>query len=161
MRHFMKRVALLVALSIMTLTVGYAQGPSKAETQVKEIVERYDAVKGVESVTVAKGSGLEMFKMMFNKQFGKDFMKGVKSITIINYTDASEDVCQRLRNELDLFVSLLEEFNLNKDKSVDEHSYIRSFASTVKENTISDFVVAMENESMKMIMYMAGDIKVQ
>ena len=161
MKQNITKMVLLVAMLVMTIVAGYAQEPSKVEAKVKEIVKQYENVKGVECFEFAKGSGLGIVKMAFNQQFGKDFMKGVKSITIINYTDASEDVCQRLRNELDLFVSLLEEFNLNKDKSVDEHSYIRSFASTVKENTISDFVVAMENESMKMIMYMAGKIKVE
>jgi hypothetical protein len=161
MKHFVKKMMLLVALCATTIVVSYAQEPSKVEGKFKELVQRYDNIKGVECITVAKGSGLEMFKMMFNKQFSKDFMKGVKSITMINYTEASPESCQALRQDIDSFSSLLTEFDMNKDKEAGESGYMRGFASTPNENTISDFVIAMENDGLKMIMYMAGDIKVE
>ena len=162
MKNMMKRIALLVALVLMTFVGGYAQEPSQVEKTVDAIVKKYDDVDKVECITVTKGNGLEMFKMLFNKQFGKDFMRGVTSITVINYSDASEETCLALRKELDAFVTLLEEFNLSGEKKFADNDYVRSFASASSDaGTLSDFVVAIEKEDSKMVMYMAGEIKVE
>lgn len=139
----------------------YAQKTSEVQIKVNELVKKYEEVKGVDCTLIEKGRGLGMVKMMFNKQFGKDFMKGVTSITIIDYTDASKEVSETLRKELNVFLSVLKEYNLNKKKEFAEHSYIRSFASSTDDGTISDFVVAIESLGSKMIMYMAGEIKVE
>ena len=152
---------MFLALSIATMFVGYAQEPSKVEAKVKEIVKQYENVKGVECFEFAKGSGLGIVKMAFNQQFGKDFMKGVKSITIINYSDASNEICQALHQELDAFSSLLEEIKPKEDKGSPNKGYSRSFASISNGNTMSDFVIAIEDDESKMMMYMAGDIVVE
>ena len=152
---------MFLALSIATMFVGYAQEPSKVEAKVKEIVKQYENVKGVECFEFAKGSGLGIVKMAFNQQFGKDFMKGVRSITIINYSDASNEVCQALRQELEAFSSLLEEIKPKEDKGSSNKGYSRSFASISNGNTMSDFVIAIEDDESKMMMYMAGDIVVE
>ena len=162
MMNMMKRIALLIALVLMTFVGGYAQEPSQVEKTVDAIVKKYDDVDKVECFTVTKGNGLEMLKMLFNKQFGKDFMRGVTSITVINYSDASEETCLALRKELDAFVTLLEEFNLSGEKKFADNDYVRSFASASSDaGTLSDFVVAIEKEDSKMVMYMAGEIKVE
>ena len=164
----MKKIALFIALSIITLAVAYAQEPSKAELKVKELVKKYENVKDVECLTIGKGRGLGLVKMAFNQQFGRDFMKGVKSITIIDYTKASEEVCQALRKEIDSFGSFLKDFNAlarkdNKDsKESAPKGYERGFASISEdEASISDFIFASELDGTKMIMYMAGKIKVE
>lgn len=163
MRQLIKNLALLVALCMTTVAAGYAQEPSKVEVKINEIVKRYENVKGVESVTVVKGSGLELVKMLFTRQFGKDFMKGVKSITMIDYSDATAEVCQALRKEIDAFSAVMKEFNLGEEKKFAEYNYIKSFASSVEENTMSDFITALEDnkKKTKMIMYMAGTIKIE
>ena len=161
-KNMVKRMALIVALLMMAFINGYAQEPSQVEKAVDAIVKKYDDVDKVECITVTKGNGLEMFKMLFNKQFGKDFMRGVTSITVINYSDASEETCLALRKELDAFVTLLEEFNLSGEKKFADNDYVRSFASASSDaGTLSDFVVAIEKEDSKMVMYMAGEIKVE
>lgn len=152
---------MFLALSIATMFVGYAQEPSKVEAKVKEIVKQYENVKGVECFEFAKGSGLGIVKMAFNQQFGKDFMKGVRSITIINYSDASNEICQALHQELDAFSSLLEEIKPKEDKGSPNKGYSRSFAIISNGNTMSDFMIAIEDDESKMMMYMAGDIVVE
>lgn len=112
-------------------------------------------------MTVGKGSGLGMMKMMFNQEFGKDFMKGVTSITIIEYSEASADVCAALRKDLDAFVSLLQEFDVSEEKNFEDNDFIRCFASVADSATISDFVMALESKDSKMIMYMSGEIKIE
>ena len=162
MKGYIKFKLCLIALFIIAVPASYAQNSAAVEKAVKEIVKKYDGVDKVDCVTVAKGSGLELVKMMFKKEFGKEFMKGVTSITIINYSDASEKTCASLRKELDVFLPLLEEFDLSEEKSFSDTGYVRSFASESKtdKGAITDFVAAIEKEDSKMVMYMAGTIKV-
>ena len=162
MKNFMRRMALLVALVMMSMLTGYAQAPSAVEMEVNKIVKKYENVKGVDCISVTKGSGLELLKMMLNKKFGKSFMKGVTGIVIIEYSDASEETCMSLRKDLDVFLSLLQEFDVSKDKEFADNDYIRSFASVSSDTgTLSDFVIALENKDSKAIMYMAGEIRIE
>lgn len=155
-------MVLLTLLTIMmTAATTFAQSPSQAEKAARELVRKYDGSDGVECIVATKGNGLGLYKMMLNKEFGKDFMKGVTSITIIDYSSASEDVCIALRKDLDVFVSILEEFDLSDEKDYAGNEYIRCFASIMDSDTISDFVFAMEEGSSKMLMYMAGRIIVE
>ena len=157
----MKRILCVVALAMLTMMSGYAQDSLQVKDKVQAMAKKYDSVKGVECVTVEKGSGLGLVKMMFNKQFGKDFMKGVTSITIIEYSDASPETIQALRNDLDAFTSLLEEFNFNEKNKSANNDYVRCFATISKEDgTLSDFIFALEDEESKMFLYMAGVIRV-
>lgn len=161
MMHLIKRITLIIALCAMTVMTGYAQASSKVEEKFNEFVKKYENTEGVSSMSVVKGGGLELVKMIFSKELGKDFMKGVTSITVIDYSSASQEICMSLRNDLDSFVSLLEEFNLNNEEVSTGNDYLRCFAASSDSNTISDFIIAMENESTKTIMYMAGTIKVE
>ena len=113
-------------------------------------------------MTVAKGSGLELFKTMLKQEFGKTFIKGVTSITIIEYSDAPVETCKELHQDLDLFLSLLQEFDLSKEKDFSDNSFLRCFASEsdAEAGTLSDFVAAIEDDKSKMLLYMAGQIKV-
>ena len=50
---------------------------------------------------------------------------------------------------------------MSKDKDLAENEYNRSYASISAETkSISDFVIAMEDAETKMMMHMAGKIKV-
>ena len=157
MKHFL----LIIAVALATGISSFAQGSSKIEKMVKEIVNKYDGKDQIECIAVTKGNGLEVVKMALNNEFGKSFMKGVTSITIINYSDASEDTCTALRKELDVFISLLEEFDLSKEKSFSDNDFVRCFAAVSDSGKLSDFVVAIEQDDSKMVMYMAGEIKVE
>lgn len=65
------------------------------------------------------------------------------------------------RNELDVFTSLLEEFESGDKKEFSRNDYIRSFASVSDNGIISDLIVLPENEDTKMILYMSGEIWVE
>ena len=161
MRKTMKKVMLLVALCVMTVA-GYAHEPSKAERAIGEIVKKYEDVKGVTCVTVAKGSGLGIVKMMLNSQVGKDLTKGVTRITIIEYSEASQQTCLALHKELDVFKKLLEEFDVSEKDKYKDCEYVRSFAMPLAdEKSVSDFIIAIEDADSKMIMHMAGKMKIE
>ena len=161
MKSFIKNVIILVALSMLTMLTSYAQTSSKVETKMKQLVTKYEEVKGVDCMTVTNGFGLGLVKMMFNKQFGKEFMKGVTAITVIDYSDASQQTCQTLRKELNAFTSLLEEVKFGEEKEFADFDLVRCFVMSSDDKTISDFIIAVENKDSKMIMYMAGKIKVK
>lgn len=162
MKCFMKRITFLVVMIMMTFAAAYSQVPSQAEKVVGELVKKYENVEGVDCLSVVKGGGLEMVKLMLSKELGRSFMKGVTSITIIDYSSASQETCLSLRKELDAFLSILEEFDISEDNSFADCDYIRSFALTSEtEESISDLIIAMEDKNTKSIMYMAGKIKLQ
>ncbi|MBO5802021.1 MAG: DUF4252 domain-containing protein [Alistipes sp.] len=162
MKQFIKRVVLLVTLCMMTMAYGYAQQPSNVEVKVKELVKKYENVEGVECMVIEKGIGLGMIKMMLNSQFGKDFKKGVTSIIIIEYSDASQEFIHAMHNELDTFKTMLEEVDTSEDEELAASDYVRSFMKvSADEKTISDFIFVMEDKESKMLMYMAGKIKIE
>ena len=159
---FLIKLYIVLAALLMTSQINcHAQKSSNVEKTVKEIVKKHEGSKGVSCMTVDKGSGLGMIKMMLNKEFGKDFMKGVTSITIIEYSDASEETRKILHKDLDAFTSLLQEFDVSKEKQFADNDFIRCFASASESNSISDFVIAVEDGKSKMVMYMAGNIIVE
>ena len=161
MKYFMKRIALLIVMIMMTFASACAQELSQVEKMFDEMVKKYENIEGVECVSVVKGGGLEMMKMLLNKELGKSFMKGVTSITVIDYSDASQETCSALHHDLDVFTSMLGEFNVSEEPSFSDNDYLRSFASVSDDGTVSDFIIAMENEDAKSIMYMAGEIKIE
>lgn len=158
MKQIVKKVTLFVALCVIATAYCYAQEPSKVEIRVGEIVKQYKNVKGVDCTVVTKGSGLGLLKMVLSKQMGKEFLKGVTGITIIDYSEASTEVCQAMHKELDTLLPLLTELNLNQDKNSAENTYARSFILPLDDGTVSDFVLALESENSKTIMYMSGKI---
>ena len=161
MKRFIKFQVVLTALFVMTSVNCHAQQSGDVERTMNEIVSKHEGNKDISCFTVVKGGGLEIFKRMFNKEFGKEFMKGVTSITIIDYSDASEDTCMTLRKDLDAFLSLLQEFDITKEKQFADNDYLRCFASASESGTLSDFVIALEHDKSKIVMYMAGSIKVE
>lgn len=56
---------------------------------------------------------------------------------------------------------LLEEFDVSKEEKYEGNDYIRCFADVSDSQTISDFIMAMEADESKMLMYMSGKIKIE
>lgn len=161
MKYLIKLQTVLVALFVLTVFNCHAQQSLKVENTMKEIMKKYENVEGVECLSVVKGGGLEMVKMMFNKEFGKDFMKGVTSISFIEYGTASKETRMNIHKELNAFLSLLKEFDISKEKNFAGNDYIRCFAASTGSGTVSDVVIAIENGESKMVMYMAGEIVIE
>ena len=161
MKHLILIHTLLITLFTTPLINCYAQNAAKVKSTMEEIVKKHEAKEGISCMTVAKGSGLEMVKMMFNKEFGKDFMKGVRKMSIIEYSDASKETCMAIRKDLDTFTSLLKEFDLSGEKKFSNNSFVRCFALNADDSSLSDFLIAMEDDEAKMVLYMAGVIKIQ
>ena len=151
---------LLLAASLLVAHTAFAQEASKVEKAVDDLVSRYEGVAGVSSIKLVKGRGLEVMKTMLNKEFGRSFMKGVTSITILDYSAASQETCMSLHKDLDVFLTMLEDYNLNDEKEFSDNDYIRCFAAE-KNGVLSDFVVAIEQGDSKTLMHMAGKIIIE
>ena len=151
---------LFAVIMIVAMFTANAQSSAEVEKAVNEIIGRYDGKDNVTCLTVTKGSGLNLVKAMLNQEFGRSFMKGVRSITLIEYTDASQETCIALRKDMDVFMSMLQEFDITEEKDFSDNDFIRCFASVSEGDILSDFVIAMEDKETKVLMYMAGTIKV-
>lgn len=160
MKHLMIVITIFAAFFFATAQIADAQENTKVQQAVNEIVKKYENTDGVSCMTLVKGGGLELIKTALNKEFGKSFMKGVTSITIIEYSEASKETSASLRKDLDVFQTLLQDFKIGEEKEFADNDYIRCFASE-KEGVLSDFVIAMEDGESKTIMYMAGKIIIE
>ena len=160
MKYFMVRIMMLAAFVFAAVTAVCAQERSKVEQAVNEIVSRYENTEGVDCMTLVKGGGLEIIKTALNNEFGKSFMKGVTSITVIDYSDASPEICGSLRKEMDVFLTMLQDFRIGDVNEFADNDYIRCFAAE-NDGVLSDFVIAIENGDSKTVMYMAGKIIIE
>ena len=88
-------------------------------------------------------------------------MKGVTSITLIEYSGASDDVSAALRGELDVFSTLLKEFDISKEQQFADSSYAKCFATELASGALTDFIVALESDKSKVMLYMSGEIIVE
>ena len=159
MKHIISIKIALLALFMTAFFHCHAQTGDVEKTFMK-IVEKYENVEDITCLSATKGNGLELIKMMFNKEFGKDFMKGVTSISFIEYSDAPEETSAAIRKDLEAFKALLSEIDLSEAKQFSDNKFLKCFARTSDDASISDFVIAMEDDESKMLMYMAGTIKV-
>jgi hypothetical protein len=161
MKSLIKGLAMLAALVMLGVGSLHAAEPTTPSAVMSKIVEKYEDTDDVMCLAVGRGLTLEMLKMNLNKSLGKEFMKGVKGITIIEYSDASAQVCAALRKDLNAFTSLLEELDPD-DGQGSKNEYKRVFANmkNAESGKISDFVIAIEDEESKIIMYMEGDLDI-
>ena len=161
MKSLIKGLAMLTALVMLGVGTLHAAEPTTPSAVMSKIVEKYEDTDDVMCLAVGRGLTLEMLKMNLNKSLGKEFMKGVKGITIIEYSDASAQVCAALHKDLDVFTSLLEELDPDDGKgSKNEYKRVLANMKDVELGKISDFVIAIEDEESKIIMYMEGDIDI-
>ena len=159
MKSCVIKSTLIAAIIVFSGISGYPYKTDDVGKTVKEIAEKYQDSTGVECMTIVKGEGLNLVKMMLKKEFGKQFIKGVTSITIIDYSKAPEETCKSLRNEMDLFLSLLEEFKISDKDEFSDNNFVRCFAASSSPGILSHFVIALEKGDTKTIMHMAGEIK--
>ncbi len=159
------KTLLLALLFAMVGATCYADNSGQAKDIMEEIVQKYEKAKGVECMTIRKGSGLALVKMMLRMKmpddFGKAFMKGVTGIIIINYIDASAETAKSLRADIDRFTAVLEEFKSDNNGESPSNEHTRSFAAMSGPNTLSAFVIAIEDAETKMMMYMEGEMVVE
>lgn len=148
---------LVVIATLLLCANCFASNSVKVDEAVMKIFHQYENTEGVDCMRIVQGEGLGLIKMMFNKEFGRKFMKGVNCIVIIDYGKASEQISAEIRSNMDSFTTLLEEIDL-KGEEFEEDEYARFFATIKDETHISDFVAIFEDPEDKMLIYMGGEI---
>lgn len=152
-------VCIAVSSLLASLNMSAAE-PVKIADSVNQITLEFENVEGVECTSIKKGEGLGLIKAMFSKYFGRKFLKGVTSMVIIDYTNASEEVCASLRNRVETFSEVLDEFDLGEGE-LEEGEYVKSYATVNGTTSISDFMAIIEDKESKMFMYMSGELVIK
>lgn len=81
-------------------------------------------------------------------------------MVIIDYTNASEEVCVSLHKKLNSFSAVLDEFDMGEGE-LEEGEYVKSYATINGTTSISNFMAIMEDKESKMFMYMAGELNLK
>ena len=158
MKNLKRGLILFIALVFSGGLGAYAQAPSAVAKAMSELEKKYEDTDGVMCVTLTKGSGLGMMKMMLNQELGKSFMRGVTSITFVEYSEASVQVRKALKEDIGVITAQLEEFDRGEKK---ESAQGYANMSNADSGKISDFIIIIEDDETNMVMYMAGDIVVK
>jgi predicted RecB family endonuclease len=130
---------------------------------VTEIVS--GGARGVDSAAAAfaREHGLKLTEFLPDyASFGRRAPL-VRNITIIDYSDAPAEICQSLRKDLDRVTSLVEQFDLTGNKDISDNDKTQCYACTsnIDDGKISDFIIVIEEDKSKTIMYMEGDLVVK
>lgn len=153
-----KRVCLLVLMLTFWLSAA-AQPTTSARELVKSMAEKYDGKGGIESMICTKGSGLEMIKMAMRKELGKDFVKGVDIIIIIDYSKADKQTSETISTQIDKLKSGYQQMELSKEMTEGEH--LRNYFNFDDEKeVITDMVMLSEGKEDKYVVYFGGEMGV-
>lgn len=157
MRKIFLRVILAAIFALAGLTASAQQAVS-VEESVKQIVSEFDDIKGFNCMVLSQGLQFKIVKEVFKQKFGKEFMKDVTSIVLIDYSKASEENRRAFRSKIEAFSGQLQEFGLNKQEAKDGQ-YTKGFATTHDDAlTISNFMVITESDSSALFLYMGGTL---
>ena len=156
-----KRIFTLVCAIVAISFSAMAQTTnSSVRSSMQSMAERLDEKDGVECMVCVKGSGLEFIKLMMRKEMGKEFMKGVDMIVIINYSEAPSAKVTEIRNEVESIAKIeLTQQELPDD--VKEGKYMRTYFRKGDDGkSIHDMIIIAEDDSEKepsnIVMYFGG-----
>ena len=153
----MLKVALFISL-VFTNHVLSAEPSISVQTSVKQLITELKDVKGVNSMVLQKGHGLGLVKAILKPKLGKEFLEGVTSIIIIEYSKASEDISASIQNRLDSYSATLQKFEFSKNEFGGGES-VKGYVAIDETMTASDLVMIVENKGAKLFIYMGGVLK--
>lgn len=145
-------------LLMLAIWVGAAAQPASTGRELMtSMVEKYSQTEGVEGVVCTKGNGLEMIKLMLRKQFGKEFIKGVDVIIIVDYTKADSQVADAIRTQTESLSANYEQKELPKE--IVKDNYLRNFFKlNDSKQIITDMVVLVESAKNRTVIYFGGEM---
>ena len=150
----MFRLALILAFIFAGWSAS-AEQPTNIEESVKNIAKEFEKAKGVDCMILEKGLRFGLVKEAFKAKFGKEFMKDVTSIVIIDYSKASSEVAETFRKRIDTFSTALQELKSEKEKSTEEGKYEKCYAK-VDGTNLSDMMIIVEDKESRFYLYMGG-----
>ena len=134
-----------------------AQSADTGRELMTSMVDRYSEHKGVNGMVCTKGNGLEMIKLMLRKEFGKDFIKGVDVIIILDYSKADQQVTEAIRTQTESLSASYEQKELPEELT--NGNYMRNFFKlSDNKEAITDMVVLMEGAENRTVIYFGGEM---
>jgi hypothetical protein len=149
----MFRLALILAFIFAGWSAS-AEQPTNIEESVKNIAKEFEKTKGVDCMILEKGLRFGLVKEVFKAKFGKEFMKDVTSLVIIDYSKASSEVAETFRKRIDSFSAVLQELKSGKEV-VEEGKYEKCYAK-VDGTNLSDMMIIVEDKESRFYLYMGG-----
>ena len=157
MRNSVLKVALFISL-VFTSHVLSAEPVMSVEASVRSVVAELEDVKGVNSMVLQKGHGLGLVKAILKPKLGKEFLEGVTTIIIVEYSKASEEIATSIQNRLDSYSATLQKFEFSKNEFGGGES-VKGYVAIDETMTASDLVMIVENKGAKLFIYMGGVLK--
>lgn len=155
----MIKKCMVLCLSLLLWLGAVAQQTEQSgKSKVLALVKKYEQTKGVDAMVCEKGSGLELVKMMLRKEMGKDFVKGINIIVIIDYSKATEQIAGEIRASIDTFSTIFQPMPLEK-ADVGSDCKKAYFKVSPDEKYITDMVMILEDKEEKCAMYFGGQMK--
>ena len=151
---------ILAAAFIFTNLEATAQQKVDIEKSVKQMAAEFDNTKGVDCMVIDQGASLGMIKAAFKPKFGKEFMKDVTSMIIIEYSNATAEVRSAIRAKIESITAHLQDFSPGNGESKDGQ-YTKGYATINGTTSISDFMIVMEDDDNKMFLYMGGVLNIE
>ena len=158
----MKKVLLKSVLLLAFVFAGWSASagqPSDVGESVRKMAKEFEKEKGVECMVVEKGLIIGIIKASFKAKFGKEFMKDVTSMVIINYSEASNEVAETFRKRVDSYAGVLQEMKPNKENTEEGH-YEKCYAK-LDETSLSDMMILIEDKESRIFLYMDGKLNLE
>lgn len=154
----MSKRGIMLLVMMLTLWLGAAAQPTSTGRELMtSMVEKYGEDKGVNGMVCTKGNGLEMIKLVLRKEFGKDFIKGVDMIIIIDYSKAEQQVAEVIRTQTESLSASYEQKELPEEMT--KGNYMRNFfKQNDSKEVITDMVVLVESAENKTVIYFGGEM---
>lgn len=154
----MSKRGIMLLVMMLTLWLGAAAQPTSTGRELMtSMVEKYGEDKGVNGMVCTKGNGLEMIKLVLRKEFGKDFIKGVDMIIIIDYSKAEQQVAEVIRTQTESLSECYEQKELPEEMT--KGNYMRNFFKlNDSKEVITDMVVLVESAENKTVIYFGGEM---
>lgn len=152
----MKYALVFLLCGFLSWTVVAQTPPTSTQLRksLKDLVEQYDKEKGVDGFVLTKGFEMTAMKLMLGKEFGKEFLSGVDMIVMIEYSQASPAVVERLYKQVDALAAGMDQVELGKE--VTQDNYMRNYFMENDKGQMTDMLFLAEDKSVKCLMYFGG-----
>lgn len=162
MRKFFMICALFVGVALSIEPLFAEEGKDECKQVVMSLISKYEKIEGFDAFVIVKGQGLGLFKSALKKEFGREFLKKVDNITMIDYSPVSQSVVDSLHKDYDGLVAVMDQLNPDSLKTNDA-DYFRIFFKEADDESgnLTDFITISESKEGKMFFYMGGIISAQ
>ena len=149
-----KRVVLIVGALLLSSSFVSAQSATSSTIyhQISTLVDNHKEEKGVKSLVCDGGMMLKTVKMMLRKEFGKEFVDGIKAFGVLFYGDAQKDVADKIVGEVEQIATTMQQVNI--DDRIRPESKARGFVRLTDDKLVlTDLLIITEAPTPKLVYF--------